>query len=466
MSVETKAGLVTVLGIVALLAAIVFLRGGISFRDRGYHLHVRVANAAGVTIGAPVLMAGVEVGRVRRLGLTPERRAEVTIRLHEGITIPTGSRFAIATSGLLGDRFITISPGPSTAPPIEPETVVVGVDPFTVDQLFDRVVAVARRAEETLASINRLISDPTLGAGLSEAVRNARDATAVMRRAAENIERTTRALDRSVGTDVPVIAAQIRSMATDLADAAREIRTLVGDVAADGQTSRQVRETIGAVQRAAQRIDMMTQALSGVLNEQQVRALRASLAEAQSAITEARQGVAEIRQGATEIRQGVAEARGVVGRADRVIERVGRLLPERLELPGIRGSYRLEYELWYTGARLGHDLSFTMLPDAPRSYIFTVRDVGGASRVGLQIGNRLANTPLTFRYGLIDSQLGVGLDYRASPSSIYTIDLSNINQITLNVYAHYLLDRDYGISLRAQNLLYQPILGIGYFRRF
>ncbi|MGH2404803.1 MAG: MlaD family protein [bacterium] len=468
MTTEIKAGLFTVVGIVILLASIVLLRGGIQFRERGYELKMRMANAQGITVGAPVLMAGIEVGRVKRLGLTPDRRAELTLRIREGVTIPAGSRFSTATAGVLGDRFIAISPGPPDAPPIPPDSVVVGADPFTLEQLFDRVSGVARRAEETLVSINRLVSDPALASDVAETVRSAREATAVARQAAESVERMTRSLERSVATEVPAIARELRAMAGDLAGTAREIRTLVQGVSADGETARQIRDTLGSVQRAAGRLDKMAQDLSGLVNEEQIRSIKSSIAEAQSAVTDARQGLAEARQGVAEVRQGVAEARAVVGRAGTVIDRVNRLIPERLETPAgaLRSAFRLEYELWYGGTRAGHDVRVSLLPARPRQYIFTWRDVGFNNRLGLQIGDRLQNTPLTIRYGLIDGHIGVGLDYGTSPGAVYSVDLYNINSLTLNVYTYYFLNNDYAISLRGTNLLNQPALGIGVLRRF
>lgn len=451
MSAETKAGIVTLVGIAALLASIVFLRGGLALGDRGYDLRLRVGNAAGLTIGAPVQLAGIEVGRVQVLRLTPQRQAEIVLRVREDTVIPAGSRFSISAAGLLGDRLVTITPGPPDAPALAPGTIVAGTEPLTVDELFDRVVSVARRAEEALSHVNRLIGDPALAEGLHETVRNARDATSGMRRAAEHIERTTRTLDRTVAAEVPEMGRQLRAMAAELAGAAGEVRALVREVAADGRTAQQVRATVASIQRAAQGIEKMVGDLSGVINEGEVRAVRSSLAEAQSAIGEARAAV--------------GEARGVIGRADRVVERIGRIVPERLELPDLRSAYRLEYAVWHDGARLGHDVSFALLPDAPRSYLFTWREVGGANRVGLQIASRL-DERLTFRYGLMDSHLGVGLDYRASVSAGYALDLFNISRPTVNLYARYFLRPDYGITLRAQGLLSQPTFGIGLFKRF
>lgn len=465
MSHETKAGLLTLLGLALLGAFIVVLRGGVVFRERGYDLHVRVLNAGGITVGAPVQMAGVEIGRVRRLGLTAERLAEITIGIRPGIAIPQGSRFAIATAGVLGDRFITISPGPPQAPALAPGAVVSGTDPFTLEELFARVAAVAHRAEEALGTVNRLLGDPALAAGLRETVQNTREASAVIRRAAEHVDRATRALGGTVETQIPEIARQLRLTAEELARAATQIHALTRDVAHDGQTARQIREGVASLQRASRGVEKMVDDLAGVINEQEVSAVRASLAQARHAIAQGTQAITQGAQAITEGRQAIGEARGVLARADRVVERVSRIVPERLEIPDIRTTYRLEYALWYDGRRFGHDVTFSLLPDAARTYLFTWRDIGDAGRIGLQIGQRL-NPQVLFRYGLIDSHLGVGLDYRASPSTAYGLDLYNLNQITLNLSARYFLHQDYGIALRAQSLLFQPGYGLGVFWRF
>jgi phospholipid/cholesterol/gamma-HCH transport system substrate-binding protein len=378
------------------------------------------------------------------------------VRIQPGVTIPVGSRFSIATTGLLGDRYVNITPDPSATTNIVPGAVVTAATPLSIDELFDRVVAVARRAEDALNNVNRLIGDPNLGAGLSETVRNARDTTATMRQVAENVERTTRTLDRSVSTmsaQVPEVAEQLKNMAADLAGTAAEARKLVRDVAADGQTAQQVRSTVASIERAADGIDKMVRDLQGVINEDDIGKVRASLDEARGAITEARRAV--------------EEGRSVIGRAGQVVDRVQKIVPERIELPTLRNAVRLEYSLWYggSGLNLGNDVTFTVLPDAPTSYSFTLREIGGANRFGLQVGTRLADN-LRIRYGLINSYLGVGLDYQASPSLGYVLDLYNINQATVDLYARYSIRPQYGITLRGQNLLYSPALGVGFFYRF
>lgn len=461
MSHETRAGVVAVLFVAALVGSLIFLRGGVDFRDRGYEIHVVASNAGGIITGASVQMAGVHVGRVIRVDLTDDRKARITLRIRHGIEIPIGSRFSMGSTGLLGDRFMAIAPEPGNPPPLEPGTVVTAAPPISVEDIMERVVAVAQRAEEALTSINRLIGDPGLGAALDETVRTARDATVLVRRAAENVERTTRAIDRIVGTtgeEFPAIAGELRRMATDLAAMAGDLaataadaRAMVGDISAGGETSRQIRQTVASIQRAADGIEKMVRDLQGLVNESEVRAVKTSLDEARQAVTEARQAV--------------GEGRALIGRADQAVSRIQQVLPERLELPDVRTAARLEYGLWYDGRRLGNDVILTLQPEAPTTYILSLREYGGSTRFGLQVSNVLADR-LRIRYGLIDSNLGVGLDYRAGPRLGYAMDLYNINQVTLNLYLRYALNPNYGLTLRAHDVFHNPAIGLGAYYRF
>jgi phospholipid/cholesterol/gamma-HCH transport system substrate-binding protein len=451
MNQETRAGIVALLFLTALVGSLLFLRGGTGFRDRGYELHIIAASAGGIAVGATVQMAGVEIGRVTHVQLTRDRRAQITVRIRAGIDIPTGSRFAIGSAGLLGDRFISITPEPSDTAPLEPGTIVTAAPPFSLEAIVDRVIAVASRAEEALVNINRLVGDPQLGAALSETVRNARDTTLVVRRAAENIERTTRAIDRTVGVELPAVAGQLRVMATELAQAAGDVRALVHDVTADGETARQFRQTVASIQRAADGIDKMVRDLQGLVNEQEVQQVRASLDEARRAITEAREAV--------------GEGRALISRADQTVRRIQQVIPERIDLPNVRNAVRLEYGLWYDGRRLGNDVILTLQPEAPTSYLLSLQDYAGATRFSIQVSNPLADR-LRIRYGLIESNLGIGLDYTATPQISYALDLYNINQVTLNLQMRYALNPRYGLTLRARSLLHQPTVGLGAYYRF
>jgi phospholipid/cholesterol/gamma-HCH transport system substrate-binding protein len=87
-----------------------------------YRVQARFANLGELKVRAPVKIAGVKVGEVASIALDPKRYdAVVTLRLaHAAGALPADSSAAIFTAGLLGERYVAITPGG------EPETIADG----------------------------------------------------------------------------------------------------------------------------------------------------------------------------------------------------------------------------------------------------------------------------------------------------------------------------------------------------
>jgi len=78
-----------------------------------YDVTAKFDNVGDLKVGAPVSMAGVEIGRVARIDLdTREYRAVVLMRLNAKYDqIPTDSDASIYTQGLLGGKFVGLTAG-------------------------------------------------------------------------------------------------------------------------------------------------------------------------------------------------------------------------------------------------------------------------------------------------------------------------------------------------------------------
>ena len=87
--------------------------GQVSFAgNQGYSLSAEFSDAGGLQSGARVELAGVEIGRVSSVSLTPSlTKARVTFQLQSDIALPQDSRAAIKTAGLIGERYIDLEPG-------------------------------------------------------------------------------------------------------------------------------------------------------------------------------------------------------------------------------------------------------------------------------------------------------------------------------------------------------------------
>ena len=88
--------------------------GGLSLGDDRYELRARFVSASGLLPGAHVELAGVRVGEVATIRFDPESyQAEVALRIDDGIEIQDDAIASIRTAGIIGDKFLKISPGAS-----------------------------------------------------------------------------------------------------------------------------------------------------------------------------------------------------------------------------------------------------------------------------------------------------------------------------------------------------------------
>lgn len=97
------------LGSVAYLS---FSVGGARYGGRpAVRLYATFDQVADLKPRAPVEMAGVKIGEVKRVFLDDNYRARVEFEVDSAMQIPVDSSAAIVTSGLLGDRYLSIEPG-------------------------------------------------------------------------------------------------------------------------------------------------------------------------------------------------------------------------------------------------------------------------------------------------------------------------------------------------------------------
>jgi phospholipid/cholesterol/gamma-HCH transport system substrate-binding protein len=103
-------GLFALAGIVAL--AILSLRlGKIElFNSNGYVIYTNFDNISGLKTGDQVEIAGVQVGKVVAISLK-DYRAHVALRLNEGVHVDSDAIASIKTSGIIGDKYVSISLG-------------------------------------------------------------------------------------------------------------------------------------------------------------------------------------------------------------------------------------------------------------------------------------------------------------------------------------------------------------------
>ncbi len=97
----------------------------------------------GLQTGAPVTLSGVRIGAVESIMFPPEpENGYVVVRIwieqSAAERVRTDSIMQIHSMGLLGDKFVALTPGTASAPPATPDTVLASINPIDYEAILQR----------------------------------------------------------------------------------------------------------------------------------------------------------------------------------------------------------------------------------------------------------------------------------------------------------------------------------------
>lgn len=108
---DLVAGIFVLVGITA-VAVLAFRVGANPLLDRGgLRIYAVFDQTGGLKMRAPVEIAGVKVGQVSDVTLSPDYRARVALDLRDGLQLPVDTSASIVTAGVLGDRYVSLQLG-------------------------------------------------------------------------------------------------------------------------------------------------------------------------------------------------------------------------------------------------------------------------------------------------------------------------------------------------------------------
>jgi phospholipid/cholesterol/gamma-HCH transport system substrate-binding protein len=109
---ELTVGLFIIAGIICLGYLSIKLGKMEMIRGNGYDTYALFSNTGGIRTGSPIVIAGVDVGRVKSIFLD-NYQARVVLHFTESVKIQEDAIASIKTKGLIGERYIEITPGGS-----------------------------------------------------------------------------------------------------------------------------------------------------------------------------------------------------------------------------------------------------------------------------------------------------------------------------------------------------------------
>ncbi len=167
------------LAAIVLVVIFALALGSLNPFSNSHELKVAYNFAGGIEVGSPVRVMGIKVGKVRSIDFEPtfkmpesgeEVKLIITISVDKSAwtSIRSDSKFFINLAGVIGEKFLEISPGAIENAEMKPGQVVRGEDPPRIDQMISQSYALAGKilefvnknegsVIETIETMNKLV---------------------------------------------------------------------------------------------------------------------------------------------------------------------------------------------------------------------------------------------------------------------------------------------------------------------
>ena len=158
MTNEVKTGMIVV---AAIAATALFYVKTTDFNAAPYKVKTSFNYADGIKQDSIVKLSGIEVGRVTGIRFThePATKVEVELTLSKKAKLYEDSIAFIATSGMIGDAYIGLTPGSPDRPAVKNGGAVVSEDPIEMRIFWKKADAIASNLDKTLLEIKDLAAN-------------------------------------------------------------------------------------------------------------------------------------------------------------------------------------------------------------------------------------------------------------------------------------------------------------------
>ncbi len=450
VSSQAKVGLFVLLA--ALLLAYMTVRiEDMDVEPGGYRLIALLDSAAGLEEAAQIKVAGVDAGRVEKIELL-NGRAKLTLYLNPGVVVHTDSVITARNMGLLGEKYIEITPGSPDKPRLKDGNALQEVQEsadfdqlaITLSSVADDVLAVSGSMRKVLGgdegqeSLKRILDNAdALSGDLKEVIKENREQ---LRQIVRNINRLSRNLDKLV--------AQNRKQINQTVKYVKELTEQLKEIVKTNRS--QLERTLANLEKASQTLNKESPRLANKASD--------VMDEVQGILKENRKdlkaSVARVRQASEKLNKTLASIGKLTKKVEKGEGTLGKLFKDEAvydnlnsSLKGLKGFFEKGKDLKvFVGVRSEYlfdsdeaktYISLRLQPRHDKFYLIEVIDdprgkdettttkttttpPGGTVttkeevnedelKFSVQIAKKFYD--FTIRGGLIESTGGVGLDY-------------------------------------------------------
>ena len=376
MSVEAKVGAFTVGGLMLLGGATAGL-GDFHFGSNDdMILYAGFKQVVGLQPQSDVRLSGVLVGKVIKIA-NEGTGVTVTMTINPDVQIPKESKVTIASSGVMGEKFVNFQPKVDNGQYLKNGEYLYGADEAGMDAMFDGLTKVMTQVQVLLEDVHAIIGDDVFKTSVVEMSENMKGASVhvndLMGTLDATVAKNAGVFDDTVAQLNEAMAGMNRTMAS-VENMAKNIESFAGDP----QTAETLRTTLNNIAATSKNIEHMTSNIDKFAGDPKV---------------------------AEDLKQTVSNARSITERADKLLGKV-QGAADKVSAIDVTPSV----DILYSGKAHDWNTNFNLdVASGNKNLLIGAEDIGDHTKWNLQAGQKF-NKNFGARAGIIAGKPGIGLD--------------------------------------------------------
>jgi phospholipid/cholesterol/gamma-HCH transport system substrate-binding protein len=421
---ETKVGILSAFALLA-LCSLFFWLNRVTFLQKGSEAEVVFDRIEGLRPGAPVKYIGVDVGRIKKIYFE-KQHIIVVVHINQGFELPYTSKAMIASSGVIGDKYLELQPLKPGERPLANHRIQ-GEAPTSMEQLYSSAFEIMKSLQQTVESLNRIVAD--------------HDTAASIKNILANLEKVSATAERLVSGNEATINRLIYNATTASAELARASATANRflQIAADGPAAADLKTILAHINTVSANLDRF----SSLLAEKgpQVLGLTDDAHQTMTAITEAAQSLSTVMNSftsgtdgqMTNLQQTLVQAGNAAQTVSSYVNSFAKITTTQQIGVGYQSSEDVTVNY-----RLGLNLSEQQALD------FELTDIGYENLGTLQF--KIKNPRYSTRVGIYRNQVGFGIDWNPWASYSLGVDLWDTHSANLGLSATWRINSDWSMT--------------------
>ncbi len=418
LSTEFKVGIFVVIGCFILIFMSMKVGGFKFFKGvKTYDVITYFDTVEGLDVGGAVQIAGVTVGRVKDIKLDGDK-ARVVLEINEGVVIKKDAAASIKTKGVLGEKFVEISPGNAVEMIQDGGKIASSKKAMDLDTLIAHVDSVIGDIKEVTVNLRKTLGgeegEDVLRGIFNNLYELSANLNSMVKKNDEGLSNTVKNLERFSATlaeKTPELSEDLKELSRTLKDMMNENRgNLKDSLAKVKEASEKLDKTLASLQSVSEKIDKGEGTLGKLINDDSAHE--------------------NLNKTLTGLNKMIAKSESVRTYFDFSSEYLERLKDSRSQV-NLKIYPKSDYFYMIGGvdSPTGKFRRETQRVTTPTGTTITTTETEKEKTVliNAQIGKRFHN--VEFRGGLFESTGGFGLDYYAKNDKWkYTAEVYNFDR--------------------------------------